>query len=303
MQKPFRAIPGSAISRAVLFCLALLAAAPLLAAEARAATATPFKDCAECPEMIVVPAGKFMMGSPQTEGRLYANEGPQRQVTIKRPFAVGMYAVTFDQWYACIADLGCNSYWPDDKEWGRGKRPVINVSWDDAHRYIRWLNEKATGAKRPVATSDTPPPPMAPGQQGPYRLLTEAEWEYAARAGTTTAYYWGEVRGIGNANCDGCGSEWDNKQTAPVGSFAPNPFGLYDMAGNVLQWVEDCYHDNYLKAPVDSTAWISGDCLARVSRGGSWYNSSYYLRAANRYSNAPYFRGANVGFRVAKTLE
>lgn len=274
------------VSFALLFCAQLITG-PSLAA-------IPFKDCPECPEMIVVPPGTFAMGSPATEGRLYANESPQHQVTIRRAFAVAVYPVTFEQWDTCYANHGCNAYFPSDQGWSRGKRPVINVSWDDAQSYIHWLNDQV-----PRGLNDE----EQPGGTGPYRLLTEAEWEYAARAGTTTAYYWGNTHGIANANCDGCGSGWDNKQSAPVGSFAPNPFGLYDMAGNVLQWVEDCYHETYAKAPTDGSAWIAGECRARVMRGGSWYNSPYYLRSANRYSNGSFFRGVNIGFRVARTLD
>lgn len=286
--------PFYAIFRALVFCAAALAAGPSLAA-------VPFRDCPQCPEMVVVPAGSFTQGSSKAEGRLNANEGPQHQVTIAKPFAVAIHLVTFDQWYDCIADGGCGSYWPDDHEWGRGSRPVINVTWDDAQSYVRWLNEKVRGPQTAApAPADSPPPAAAPG---PYRLLSEAEWEYAARAGTATTYYWGDTAGIGNANCDGCGSQWDNKQTSPVGSFAPNKFGLYDMAGNVLQWVQDCYHDSYANAPADGSAWVKGGCNIRMLRGGSWYNSTYYLRAANRYSNAPYFRGVNIGFRVARTLD
>jgi formylglycine-generating enzyme required for sulfatase activity len=275
------------IWRGLLFCAALLATGPGFAADT-------FRDCPECPEMVVIPPGSFTLGSPSSEGRVYSNEGPQRRVTIGHAFAAGIYDITFDQWYACIAGGGCNGYWPEDQGWGRGNRPVINVSWEDAQRYVRWLNDKLRSSQQAAAGA---------ADAGPYRLLTEAEWEYAARAGTTTAYYWGDTRGNGNANCDGCGSQWDNKQTAPVGSFPPNPFGLYDMAGNVLQWVEDCYHENYARAPVDGSAWITGNCNARVMRGGSWYNSTYYLRAANRYSNAPGFHGLNIGFRVAKAVD
>ncbi len=293
MRKPFHVVCRTLHLGAValFFCAVALATAACQAA-------VPFKDCAECPEMVEIPPGTFLMGSPTTEGRLYANESPQRQVTIKKAFAAAIYDVTFDQWEACVAAGGCNSYWPADQGWDRGKHPVINVSWDDAQSYIRWLNGKVLGVKPDLGSLATP---LA--ASGPYRLLTEAEWEYAARAGTKTAYYWGETRGVNNANCDGCGSQWDNKSTSPVGSFPPNPFGLYDMAGNVLQWVEDCYHETYAKSPVDGSAWVGGECRARVMRGGSWYNSSYYLRAANRYSNASYFRGMNIGFRVAKTLE
>src|SRR5690606_20838160 len=138
---------------------------------------------------------------------------------------------------------------------------------------------------------------------GPYRLRTEGEGKYAARAGTTTTYYWGDGPGKGNANCDGGGSEWDNLQTSPVGSFPPNPFGLYDMAGNVLQWVEDCFYGTYDGAPTDGSAWTKGPCEARVMRGGSWFNSTYYLRSSQRYIVSPHIRANNAGFRVAKSLE
>jgi len=159
---------------------------------------------------------------------------------------------------------------------------VIDVSWHDAELYVAWLS-RLTGKE--------------------YQLLSEAEWEYAARAGATTAYYWGDDIGQGNANCDGCGSQWDEKQTAPVGSFKPNAFGLYDMAGNVLQWVEDCYHDSYEEAPNDGSAWVSGgDCGGRVLRGGSWDLNSRLLRAASRVRYIAVFRLSNVGFRLGRTI-
>jgi formylglycine-generating enzyme required for sulfatase activity len=159
---------------------------------------------------------------------------------------------------------------------------VINVSWDDAKEYVAWISAKA-GA--------------------PYRLLTEAEWEYAARAGTQTAYSWGEKIGRGNANCNGCGSQWDARQPAPVGSFAPNAFGLYDMAGNVWEWVEDCYHDDYDGAPTDSSAWtVDGDCSNRVVRGGSWDSNPQSLRSANRGRSSGVIRVNYLGFRVGRTL-
>ena len=163
-----------------------------------------------------------MMGSAPDEPGRGETEGPQHLVTISRPFAVGKYEVTFDEWSACVGDGGCVRR-PRDWGWGRGDRPVIDVSWDDAQQYVRWLGAR-TG--------------------GDYRLLTEAEWEYAARGGTDTAYWWGARVGHGNANCDGCGSQWDGKETAPVGQFDPNPFGLYDTVGNVREWVEDCWHDS-----------------------------------------------------------
>src|SRR5262249_40880696 len=136
----------------------------------------------------------------------------------------------------------------------------------------------------------------------PYRLLTEAEWEYAARAGSTTAYYWGDEIGKQNANCNGCGSEWDNRRTSAVGSFRPNAFGLFDMAGNVWQWVQDCYHVNYDGAPADGSAWTSGDCSYRVVRGGSWIDLPQSLRAAPRVGASITERVFGRGFRVGRTL-
>ena len=168
-----------------------------------------------------------------------------------------------------------------DSGFGRGQQPVINVGWDDAQTYVAWLS-KMTGQ--------------------PYRLLTEAEWEYTARAGTTTAYYWGDDIGKGNANCVGCGSQWDAKQTSPVGSFAANQFGLYDMAGNVLQWVQDCWHDNYDGAPTDGSASSSRDCSRRVVRGGTWSYNPRFLRSANRNWYSTVNRSLFLGFRVGRTL-
>ena len=219
------------------------------------------------------------MGSPATEKGRYANEGPQHSVTIAKPFAVSKFDVTFADWDACVSVGGCPQV--SDSGFGRGTRPVINVSWDEAQQYVAWFS-KMTGR--------------------PYRLLTEAEWEYAARAGSTTAYFWGDEIGKGNANCIGCGSQWDNRQTSPVGSFKPNAFGLYDMAGNVWQWVQDCYHDNYDGAPTDGSAWTIGDCSQRVVRGGSWVNNPQNLRSANRDRITTDNRINDIGFRVGRTL-
>jgi formylglycine-generating enzyme required for sulfatase activity len=254
-----------------------------------------FKECANCPEMMVVPAGSFMMGSPKGEPGRSADEGPQHTVTIARPFAVGRFSVTFDEWDACAAEGGCNQmevlaglgkvirpYRPSDEGWGRGRRPVINVSWDDAKAYVAWLSQK-TGK--------------------PYRLLTGAEYEYATRAGTQTAYPWGDTIGTNNANCHACGSQWDARQTAPVGSFAPNGFGLYDMVGNVEEWMEDCYHESYVGAPTDGSAWIEGaDCSNRIVRAGSWFFAPAFLRSAKRYWFTTDYRLNYLGFRVARTL-
>jgi formylglycine-generating enzyme required for sulfatase activity len=243
-----------------------------------------FRECAQdCPEMIVMPAGEFLMGSPATENGRVDDEGPQHKVTIARPFVVSKFDVTFADWDACVSVGGCPQEGrAADAGWGRGTRPVIYVSWDDAQGYAAWLS-RMTGKT--------------------YRLLTEAEWEYAARAGTTTAYYWGDEVGKENANCNGCGSQWDNRQTSPVGSFKPNAFGLYDMAGNVFQWVQDCYHPNYDGAPPNGSAWTSGDCSSpRVFRGGSWRYDPQGLRSAGRTWYASDLRGITGGFRVGRTL-
>ena len=236
-----------------------------------------FKECEDCPEMVVVPAGEFMMGSNEGE----ADEKSVRKVTINRPFAVSLFESTFAEWDACVSDGGCK-HKPEDKGWGRANRPVINVSWDDITKeYLPWLNRKT-------------------GKQ--YRLLTEAEWEYAARAGSSTKYTWGDDVGQARANCDGCGSQWDNKQTAPVGSFQPNAFGLYDMHGNVWEWVADCYKGSYVNAVADGTAVPEAQECARVRRGGSWYNKPKNIRAALRGSNPSALRRDIYGFRLARPL-
>jgi formylglycine-generating enzyme required for sulfatase activity len=238
-----------------------------------------FKECTSCPEMVVVPAGVFDMGSPTDEkGRVF-HESPQHKVTISKPFAVSKFEVTFNQWDACFDAHGC-THNPDDTGWGRGNRPVINVSWEHAQQYVKWLSER-TGK--------------------PYRLLSEAEWEYAARARSNTIYSWGDDIGNGNANCDGCGSQWDNVQTAPVGSFAPNAFGLYDMYGNVWEWVQDCYQNSYNGTPADGSPDTSGNCSTHVARGGSWNNDPLALRSADRMRIGSDYR-LSLGFRVARTL-
>jgi formylglycine-generating enzyme required for sulfatase activity len=239
-----------------------------------------FRECAkDCPEMIVIPGGEFTMGSPTTERGRFDDEGPQHKVTISRPFAVSKFDVTFADWDACVSVGGCPQV--SDGGMERGTKPAINVGWNDAQTYVAWLS-KMTGQ--------------------PYRLLTEAEWEYTARAGTTTTYFWGDEVGVGNANCNGCGSQWDNQQTSPVGSFKPNAFGLYDMAGNVFQWVQDCYHGDYDAAPTDGSAWVTSDCGRRVIRGGSWFDGPQYVRSTNRFRYSADFRFVGLGFRVRRTL-
>jgi formylglycine-generating enzyme required for sulfatase activity len=241
-----------------------------------------FRECAkDCPEMVVVPAGEFTMGSPRTEKGHYGSEGPQHSVAIPRPFAVSKFEATFADWDACVAVGGCPH--ASDVGWGRDRQPVIHVSWDDAQAYVAWLS-RMTGKT--------------------YRLLTEAEWEYAERAGSQAAYSWGDEIGKGNANCLGCGSQWDRKRTAPVGSFAANAFGLHDMHGNVWEWVEDCYHENYNGAPKDGSAWIEqGECSHHVGRGGAWFFDFRALRAASRFGYPSDNRIDILGFRVGRTLD
>jgi formylglycine-generating enzyme required for sulfatase activity len=246
-----------------------------------------FRECAPeqgkdyCPEMIVVPSGSFLMGSPSTEQGHNSTEEPQHAVTIAKAFAVSKFELTFDEWDTCAAYSGCDPN-SADSNWGRGQEPVSSVTWNEAQQYIAWLS-KLTGKR--------------------YRLLSEAEYEYAARAGTQSAYPWGDVIGTGNADCFGCGSKWDGKQPAPIGSFAPNQFGLYDMAGNVFEMVEDCVHVNYSGAPQDGSAWIAGgDCSHRVIRGGSFNSTPEFLRSAFRGSDAVVIRNSNVGFRIGRTL-
>ena len=209
-------------------------------------------------EMVAIPGGTFRMGDLNGGGG--DSERPVHSVTVP-DFKLGKFEVTFTQWDACVADGGCGGYTPDDAGWGRGNRPVINVYWDDIQGFIDWLNSK-TG--------------------GNFRLPTEAEWEYASRAGSTTEYSWGNSIGSNRANCEGCGSRWDGDRTAPVGSFSANTWGLYDLHGNVWEWVQDCRNYGYVGAPTDGSAWTSGDCGQRVRRGGSWSNTPRGLRAAAR---------------------
>ena len=239
-----------------------------------------FRDGDGVPEMVVIPPGRFMMGRPPGESGGLEHELPQHAVTIARAFAVGKYAVTFDEWDAFVADGGSDHH-ADDRTWGRGRRPVIDVSWENAQAYTAWLSNKTRHG---------------------YRLLSEAEWEYAARAGTTTRYPWGDAPGKNQAHFVGSGSQWSNKQTAPVGSFPANRFGLHDMIGNVWEWTQDCRNENYKGAPTDCSAWESGNCGVRVVRGGSWYDAADNARVAIRGRLEPANRSIDPGFRLARTL-
>ena len=233
------------------------------------------------PEMVVIPAGSFRMGCLSDDEDCGSAELPVHEVTIPRTLAVSTHEVTFDDYDRFTRATGREM--EDDEGWGRGSRPVINVTWQDAKDYAAWLSSETGGA---------------------YRLLSEAEWEYAARAGTETKYTWGNDLKTNRANCYGCGSQWDDQGTAPVGSFAPNAFGLHDVHGNVDEWVEDCENPNYEGAPSDGSAWTSGECSRRVLRGGSWtsefYGDQASLRIAARVSTYPELEFSDTGFRVAR---
>ena len=258
-----------------------------------------FRECDKnCPEMVVLPRGSFWMGSPDGEG--YSSEHPRHQVRIDYPLAVAKYTVTWDEYELCVSMRGCDKPF-GDAGFGRGKKPVINVSWEEAQKYVAWLS-RMTGK--------------------PYRLLSEAEWEYAARGITTVdaphpKYFWGDDdkdicahanladQSFRKAGYPGDIADCDDKfpTTAPVGQFPANAFGLHDMAGNVWQWVEDSFHDNYAdNPPTDGSVWKGGDQTRRVLRGGSWYYDPQNLRAARRGRNYSEFRVNVVGFRVARTL-
>jgi formylglycine-generating enzyme required for sulfatase activity len=233
-----------------------------------------FRDCQGCVEMLVLPAGTFDMGST-TE-----YENPPHRVNIAKPFAIGKHEVTFDQWDACVADGGCK-HRPDDREWGRGDRPVINISWLDAKAFVAWLSQKT-------------------GQT--YRLPSEAEWEYAARGGTNSPYWWGRDVGSRQANCRECNTG-SSQQTAAIGSYKANPFGLFDTAGNAAEWVEDCWNDNYRGAPQNGSPWLTGQCRLRVLRGGAFDSAAKYLRSTARFRYDSDVRYSANGFRVVRELQ
>lgn len=227
-----------------------------------------FRDCAECPAMVVVPAASFVMGSPADEAGRQDHEGPLRTVKMPRPFAMGVFEVTFAEWDACVSDGGCCGHRPDDQGRGRGRWPVVDVNWEDAYSYVRWLAAK-TGEH--------------------YRLPTEAEWEYVARAQATTPFHTGSTISSDQANYDGrrvYGSGQGGVyrgRSMRVGAFKPNGFGLHDMHGNVWEWVQDCY-GSYAEAPTDGGALMDDFCDTRILRGGSWASGPAVLRAAERFA-------------------
>jgi formylglycine-generating enzyme required for sulfatase activity len=238
-----------------------------------------FRDCPDCPELVEIPSGVFERGSPPSEPGHHASEGPVTRVAIRRSFAMGRYPVTFGEWDQCIREGACK-HKPNDRGWGRGTGPVFYVNWNDIRDYVAWLRTKTGEA---------------------YRLPSEAEWEYAARAGTRTAYPWGDAVGRKMANCKGC-SEDASDRTTPVGSFPPNRFNLFDMHGNVWQWVADCWNASYASAPVDDSPWLSGECGKAVVRGGAWGLSPEDARSARREGDNKDLRSGRRGFRIARDL-
>ncbi|MDJ0943312.1 MAG: SUMF1/EgtB/PvdO family nonheme iron enzyme, partial [Kiloniellales bacterium] len=240
-----------------------------------------FSDCDLCPEMVVLPPGRFRMGSSPDQGGYNRYEGPVHEVQIGRSFAIGRFEVTFEEWDACVADGGC-AHRPKDSGWGRGRRPVVDVSWEHAQAYVAWLSGR-TGAE--------------------YRLPSEAEWEYAAGSGQGTTYPWGSELVLNKANCWKCGSNWGNKRTAPVGRFEPNPFGLHDVAGNVWEWTQDCWNKSYDGAPGDGSSWATGNCNLRVLKGGAWMTDPDSIRVANRNKQNTRFKKDFVGFRVVRAID
>jgi formylglycine-generating enzyme required for sulfatase activity len=277
-----------------------------------------FHDCSNCPEMVVIPSGSFLMGSSSDEAerdvaevsrsevsfvrKALLTEQPQHRVEITRPFALAKFPVTKGGFAAFVNDTGyttasgCSLYAlhyheAPDADWRSpgfsqaDQEPVVCVTWRDAKAYIGWLNQKLVSS----AGAEL------------YRLPSEAEWEYAARAGTQTSRWWGDAIGRNNTDCARCGSPWDQEKTAPVGSFHPNPFGLYDVLGNVAQWTDDCWNENYTDAPADGSPWLTGDCKRRVARGGDWANFPWVVRSGRRSGFLPDAYNF-VGFRVAKSL-
>ena len=240
-----------------------------VATTAKAAAGPEVKDCAACPPLIALPAGSFTMGSNTSD----PSERPAHKVTIAEPFAIGKYEVTVEQWNACA---GCQ------RSTQPANAPVRDVSWDDAQQYLKWLSGASGKA---------------------YRLPTEAEWEYAARGGTATAYWWGDKMATGKGNCKDCGPPWQAGAPANVGSFAANPFGLYDMNGSVWEWVADCWHNSFKDAPADGRAWDAPQCTVRVIRGGSWREGATYMLSTTRFKYDASVRNGQNGFRVARGMK
>lgn len=277
-----------------------------------------FRDCPDCPQMVTIPAGTFQMGVSAGDlkrldefGNRFLNSEPysgqpQHIVTISHPFALGKYPITRGEFAKFARETGFAGRTPCTIRTGRyfgpnstanwdhpgivqrDDEPVVCVTWQDAQAYIDWLNSKTRSMGHGV-------------NQGPYRLPTEAEYEYAARAGTTTTRWWGDAIGVAKAHCGGCGTPFPGDKTASIGGYPPNPFGLYDILGNIWEWTQDCWSKNYKNANSDGSAQRDGDCGYRVIRAGSWLTAPFLVTSAGRskedYRGSAYF----IGFRVAKS--
>lgn len=237
---------------------------------------TPFKDCPACPVMIPLPAGSFVMGNNASD----PSEKPAHQVTLGAPFAIGKFEVTVQQWNACVGAGRCPAI--AQAPGAQATSPMRDVSWDDAQHYLKWLT-------------------VLSGK--PYRLPTEAEWEFAARGGSAAAYWWGPQMAMGKANCKECGQPWSAERPAAAGSFAANGYGLHDSSGSVWEWVADCWHGNFKDAPLDGRVWDAPNCRVRVIRGGSWREGAAYMVASTRFRYDASVRQSQNGFRVARSLK
>lgn len=240
------------------------------------AAVSEIKDCPMCPVLVELPRTSYTMGSNAGD----ASERPPHRVSISAPFAIGKYEVTVEQWNACVDAGACQRVSADSNR--AINTAVRDVSWNDAQQYLAWISKVSGKA---------------------YRLPTEAEWEYAARGGTSTRYWWGDQMRNGNANCKGCGEPWRQEEPAPVGSFAANPYGLHDVNGSVWEWVSDCWHNSYKGAPADGRSWDENDCRVRVIRGGSWRNGPDYMLSSTRFKYDASVRYSENGFRVARSIE
>ena len=270
---------------AILSTILLLYQTPGYTHEPQTKIGHIFKDCEACPEMIVVPPGIYIMGL----GAKRLRDGPPHRVNILKPFAAGRYEITFQEWLACVADNGCKHH-PHDHKWGEGNRPVINITFQQVKNYIKWLNLKT---------------------KLNYRLPSEAEWEYLHRGGTSTTFWWGDKTGSNMANCRDCQSQQCcsatissccSHKTQPVGTFPPNPFGLFDTAGNVFELTEDCWNPTHHGAPENGEARTTGDCSYRTIRGGSFYYISKVARSFYRAKNPSNVKSYWLGFRVVRNL-
>ena len=245
-----------------------------------------FTDCKVCPKQVIVPEGNFIMG--EVNGGL-TEDAEAINVAITKSFSISKYEISFGLWDACLSDGGCSGYRPSDEGWGRGARPVINVNREDVLSYLNWITKKT-------------------GQL--YRLPSEAEWEYASRAGTNTAFWWGRKPGVNRAVCQDCGSIYDGERTAKVGSFSKNKFGLFDTSGNVWEWVEDCYNKDAYKIhklyPKPFLSFKNSkqrlNC-SRILRGGGWNIMSMGITPSFRYMSMPKVRSKFYGFRVVREIE